>query len=85
MASLKFYWPLLKTSLNNKEIPCIPAVLEDNKYVRDFKKKAELFNLLFAKQYFKLDNSSEFPLNYLKKTQINLSLQLLSLAMILQH
>ena len=68
MTSLKFYWSLLKTLLNNKEIPCIPAVLEDNKYVRDFKKKAELFDLFFAKQCSKLDNSSEFPLNFLKKT-----------------
>ena len=67
MTSLKFYWSLLKTLLNNKEIPCIPAALEDNKYVRDFKKKAELFDLFFAKQCSKLDNSSEFPLNFLKK------------------
>ena len=37
----------------------------------DFKKKAELFNLLFAEQCFKTDNSSEIPLNIRKKTIIS--------------
>ena len=69
MASLKTYWSLLKTLLNNKEIPFISPLLQDNKYVRDFKKKAELFNLFFTKQCSKLDNSSEFPLNFLKKNR----------------
>ena len=85
MTSLKTYWSLLKTLLNNKKIPCIPPLLQDNKYVTDFKKKAELFNLFFAKPCSEIGNSSELSLNFLKKNQKNLSLQLLSLVMILQH
>ena len=45
MTSLKSYWSLLKTLLNNKKNPCISHLPQDNKYVTDFKKKAELFNL----------------------------------------
>ena len=63
MTSLKTYWSLLKTLLNNnKNSLCL---LQDNKYVTDFKKKAEIFNLLFAKQCSKIDNSNELPLNFL--------------------
>ena len=43
MASAKTYWSILK-SLLNKKIPCIPLLSHQNKYVTDFKKKAELFN-----------------------------------------
>ena len=50
MTSLKTYWSILKALLNHKKIPCIPPSLQNNKYVTDFKKKAELFNLFFAKQ-----------------------------------
>ena len=73
MTSLKTYWSLLKTLLNNKKIPCIPPLLQDNKYVTDFKKKAELFNLFFSKHCSKIDNSSELPLNLLKKTDKSIS------------
>ena len=69
MTSLKTYWSISKILLNNKKVPCIPPLLEDNKYVTDFKKKAELFNLFFAKQCSIIDNSSELPSNYLKKTR----------------
>ena len=84
MTSLKTYWSILKTLLNNKKIPCIPPLLQDNKYVTDFKKKAELFNLFFAEQCSIIDNSSEL-LQISSKKQANLSLQLLSLVMILEH
>ena len=67
MASLKTYLSILKTLLNNKKITCIPALLQGNKYVTDFKKKAELFNLFFSNQCSIIDNSSELPLNFLKK------------------
>ena len=65
MASLKTYWSLIKTLLNNKKIA---SLLQDNKYVTDLKKKAELFNLLVPEQCSKIDNSSEIPLNFTKKT-----------------
>ena len=49
MTSLKTYWAILKTLLSNKKIPCIPPLLQDNKYVTDFKKKTDLLNCFFAK------------------------------------
>ena len=66
MTSLKTYRSILITLLNNKKFPCIIPLLQDNKYVTDFKKKADLFNLFFAKQCSIIDNSSEIPLNFLK-------------------
>ena len=73
MISLKTYWSLPKKLLNNKKIPCIPPLLQNNKYVTDFKKKAELFNLFFVKQCSRIDNSNELPLNFLKKTDKSIS------------
>ena len=74
MASLKTYWSMLKTLLSNKKLPCIPPrLLQDNKYVTDFKNKAELFNLFFAEQCSIIDNSSELPSNLLKKTDKSIS------------
>ena len=46
--SSKAYWSRLKIFLNDKTIPCIPPVFHDNKFVIDFREKAELFNTLFA-------------------------------------
>ena len=43
MTNAKTYWSILKSLLNNKKIPCIPPLFHQNKYVTDFKKKAELF------------------------------------------
>ena len=33
--------------LNEKEIPCIPHIIYDNKFVTDFPKKVDLFNCFF--------------------------------------
>ena len=43
----KSYWPILKTFLNNKKIPCIPPLFRNGKFIVDFKEKAELFNDFF--------------------------------------
>ena len=48
--SSKAYWSILKTFLNDKKILCIPPVFRDNKFVIDFREKAELFNTFFADQ-----------------------------------
>ena len=40
--------PFLKTFLNNKKIPCIPPLFHENKFITNFKEKAELFNTFFA-------------------------------------
>ena len=57
----KTYWSLLNRILGNKKIPLIPQLLHENKFVRDFKEKAELFNSFFAKKYSLIKNSSKLP------------------------
>ena len=42
LTSPKTYWSILKTYLNNKKIPCIPPLFHENKFITDFKGKAEL-------------------------------------------
>ena len=73
MARAKTYWSILKSLLNNKNIPCIPPLFHQDKYITDFKKKAELFNWFFAKQCSIINNSSELPSNILKKTDHSIS------------
>ena len=73
MTSAKTYWSILKSMLNNKEIPCIPPLFHQNKYVTDFKKKVELFNSFFPKQCSIIINSSELPSNIWKKTDKSIS------------
>ena len=57
----KYYWSLLKTMLNDKKVPCIPPIFQDNKFITDFSKKAGLFNSFFAKQCSVIENNSVLP------------------------
>ena len=57
LTSPKTYWSILKTFLNNKKIPCIPPLFHENKFVTDFKEKAELFNHFFVNQCSLLSNN----------------------------
>ena len=57
----KTYWSPLNRFLNNKKIPLIPPLLHENKFVTDFKEKAELFTAFFAKQCSLIKNSSKLP------------------------
>ena len=59
----KTYWSLSNRFLNNKKIPLIPPLFHENKFVTDFKEKAELFNSFFAKQCSLIKNSSKLPLH----------------------
>ena len=59
--STKAYWALLKIFLNNRKIPVIPPLFHSNKFVTDFKEKAELFNSFFAKQCSLIKNDSKLP------------------------
>ena len=61
MTLTKSYRSNLKMFLNNKKIPCIPPLKHRNKYVTDFKEKAEIFNSLFAEQCSLMNNSSKLP------------------------
>ena len=63
LISPKTYWSILKACLNNKKIPCIPPLFHANKFVTDFKEKAELFNPFFVNQCFLLSNNSVLPTN----------------------
>ena len=68
MTSTKSYWSTLKVFLNNKKIPCIPPLRHQNKYVTNFKEKAEIFNSFFAEQCSLINNSSKLPSTFLKRT-----------------
>ena len=69
----KTYWSLLNRFLNNKKIPLIPPLFHENKFVIDFKEKAELFNSFFAKQCSLIKNSSKLPslLHYLTDNRLS--------------
>ena len=66
MASTKSYWSTLQIFLNNKKIPCIPLLKHQNKYVTDFKEKAEIFNSFFAEQFSLMNNSRKLPSTFSK-------------------
>ena len=55
----KSYWSILKTFLNNKKLPCISPLLHENKFIIDFRSKAEIFNTFFAKQYSLINTCSD--------------------------
>ena len=44
MTSPKSYSSILKTFLNNRKITRIPQLLQDDKFITNFKEKAEIFN-----------------------------------------
>ena len=50
---------ILKTISNNKKIPCIPPIHQNNNYITDFKEKAQFFNNVFAKQCTLVENTSK--------------------------
>ena len=59
--------------LNNKKIPIIPPLFHENKFITDFKEKAELFNAFFAKQCSLIDSNSNLPkkLIYLSEKRLS--------------
>ena len=61
LISTKCYWSLLKAILNEKKVPCIPPIFNNNKYVTDFKEKSEIFNFFFANQCSLIPNKSILP------------------------
>ena len=57
----KCYWTILKRFFNGKRIPCIPPILNEDKFVTDFQVKSEIFNSHFAKKCSLLKNESQIP------------------------
>ena len=60
----KAYCSLIEMLLNNKKIPLIPSLYYDNRFITEFKEKAELFNSFFSKQCSLVSNNSSLP-NYI--------------------
>ena len=69
----KTYCSTLKFFYSDKRVPVIPALLVNNKFVIDFKAKANIFNDFFSKQGTPLANGSNLPENqvYLTNSRIN--------------
>ena len=61
LTSTKTYWSILKSFLNNTNIPCIPLLFHQNRYINKCKDKAESFNNFFANQSSLINNSSVLP------------------------
>ena len=57
------YWYFLNFFLNNRKIPLIPPLFHENRFITDFKEKAELFNSFFSNQCSLLKNCSKLPTN----------------------
>ena len=64
--SLKIFWSILKTFLNDKN--------NKNKFLTNFKEKAEVFNTFFANQCTLLNNSNVLPSNLAKLTNKSLDI-----------
>ena len=65
--SYKVYWSLLHFFLNNKKILIMPLLFYENRFINDFKEKAELFNIFFSKKCSNIPNNSSLPadVNYI--------------------
>ena len=68
--SSKTYWSILKCFLTGKKVLCIPPIFHNNRFITDFREKAELFNSFFANQCSLLQNSSVLPTDF-ELLQIN--------------
>ena len=67
------YFTRFSYKLLNKKIPCIPPLLHQDKFVTDFKEKANIFNYFFANQCSIVSNNSELPVTLTRKTHESLS------------
>ena len=56
--SSKIYWSILKCFLTGKKVPYILPFFYENRFITDFREKAELFNSYFSNRYSLITNSS---------------------------
>ena len=54
----------MKCFLTGKKFPCIPSIFHQNRFITDFRGKAELFNSSFANQCSSVQNSSVLPTDF---------------------
>ena len=54
----------MKCFLTGKKVPCIPSIFHQNRFITDFREKAELFNSSFANQCSSVQNSSVLPTDF---------------------
>ena len=47
----------------NKKLPCIPPIFRNNKFIIDFREKADIYNSFFDNQWSLFTNTSELPNN----------------------
>ena len=70
----KVYWSLLKLFLNGKKTPNIPPLFYENRFMTDFKEKAQLFNIFFSKQCSLIPNNSSLitDVNYITDKRLSI-------------
>ena len=68
--------PKYLSILNNKNIPCISPLLQNDKFIIDFKEKAKIFNDLFTKQCSLDNDSSKLPSVLLKNVEVTKQLSI---------
>ena len=68
--NLKLYWSVLRTFLNNKQIPCIPPLLHNEKFIMEFKEKAQLFKISLQSSILMIITTVNIPWFLLKKRKI---------------
>ena len=73
LTSSKTYWSILKTFYSGTKIPLIPPIIIDNKVIRNFREKANVFNIFFALQCMAIVNDSILPSTIIYRTENRLS------------
>ena len=63
----------IKNFLNNKKILIIPPLFYENRFITDFKEKAQLFNIFFSKHCSVIPNNSSLPadVNYITDKRLS--------------
>ena len=71
--SSKTYWSILKCFLTGENVPCILPIFHENRFIIDFREKAELLNSFFSDQCSLVRNSSVLPTDFELFTDKSLS------------
>ena len=69
----KHYWSVMKTSMNNKNIPCISPIFHKNKLITELKPKADIFNDFLATRCTLVEKTNTFPPVFESRTRQSLS------------